>query len=55
MKIKWILPVVAGIAAVMGAQAGKQVATAKKYCATSAKAGVYPAGCPVQYSRDAAR
>jgi hypothetical protein len=33
----------------------KQVATARKYCATSAKAGVYPAGCPVQYSRDAAR
>jgi len=33
----------------------KQVATAKKYCATSAKVGVYPAGCPVQYSRDAAR
>jgi hypothetical protein len=33
----------------------KQVATAKKYCATSARAGVYPAGCPVQYSRDAAR
>jgi hypothetical protein len=33
----------------------KQVATAKKYCAASARAGVYPAGCPVQYSRDAAR
>jgi len=33
----------------------KQVATARKYCATSAKAAVYPAGCPVQYSRDAAR
>ena len=33
----------------------KQVATAKKYCATSARAGVYPAGCPVQYSRDLGR
>ena len=33
----------------------KQVANAKKYCATSAKAGAYPAGCPVQYSRDPAR
>jgi hypothetical protein len=33
----------------------KQVATAKKYCATSARVGFYPAGCPVQYSRDAAR
>ena len=30
----------------------KQVATARAYCTRQARAGVYPAGCPVQYSRD---
>jgi len=30
----------------------KQVANARAYCTKQFKAGVYPAGCPVQYSRD---
>jgi len=30
----------------------KQVANARAYCTRQARAGVYPAGCPVQYSRD---
>ncbi len=30
----------------------KQVDNAKRYCTRQARAGVYPAGCPVQYSRD---
>jgi glyoxylase-like metal-dependent hydrolase (beta-lactamase superfamily II) len=33
----------------------KQVKNARDYCARQARAGVYPAGCPVQYSRDAKR
>jgi glyoxylase-like metal-dependent hydrolase (beta-lactamase superfamily II) len=31
----------------------KQVKNARDYCTRQARAGVYPAGCPVQYSRDA--
>ncbi|HXS79847.1 MAG TPA: MBL fold metallo-hydrolase [Gammaproteobacteria bacterium] len=31
----------------------KQVKNARDYCARQARAQVYPAGCPVQYSRDA--
>jgi len=30
----------------------KQVANARDYCTRQARAGVYPAGCPVQYSRE---
>jgi glyoxylase-like metal-dependent hydrolase (beta-lactamase superfamily II) len=30
----------------------KQVRNARDYCTRQARAGVYPAGCPVQYSRD---
>jgi glyoxylase-like metal-dependent hydrolase (beta-lactamase superfamily II) len=30
----------------------EQVANAREYCTRQARAGVYPAGCPVQYSRD---
>ena len=30
----------------------KQVQNAKRYCVASADRGIYPAGCPVQYSRD---
>jgi glyoxylase-like metal-dependent hydrolase (beta-lactamase superfamily II) len=30
----------------------KQVENARAYCTASARRGVYPAGCPVQYSRD---
>ena len=30
----------------------KQVSNARDYCTRQARAGVYPAGCPVQYSRD---
>jgi hypothetical protein len=30
----------------------RQVANARAYCTRQARAGVYPAGCPVQYSRD---
>ncbi|HUQ51117.1 MAG TPA: MBL fold metallo-hydrolase [Gammaproteobacteria bacterium] len=33
----------------------KQVRNARDYCTRQARAGVYPAGCPVQYSRDASR
>jgi glyoxylase-like metal-dependent hydrolase (beta-lactamase superfamily II) len=33
----------------------KQVQNARDYCTRQARAGVYPAGCPVQYSRDARR
>jgi glyoxylase-like metal-dependent hydrolase (beta-lactamase superfamily II) len=33
----------------------KQVQNARAYCTRQARAGVYPAGCPVQYSRDARR
>ncbi|HEX7237822.1 MAG TPA: MBL fold metallo-hydrolase [Gammaproteobacteria bacterium] len=33
----------------------KQVKNARDYCTRQARAGVYPAGCPVQYSRDARR
>jgi len=33
----------------------KQVKNARDYCTRQARAGVYPAGCPVQYSRDRAR
>ena len=33
----------------------KQVKNARDYCTRQARAGVYPAGCPVQYSRDAKR
>jgi glyoxylase-like metal-dependent hydrolase (beta-lactamase superfamily II) len=33
----------------------KQVDAAKKHCAANARAGVYTAGCPVGYSRDAVR
>ncbi len=32
----------------------KQVQSARDYCTRQARAGVYPAGCPVQYSRDRA-
>jgi glyoxylase-like metal-dependent hydrolase (beta-lactamase superfamily II) len=31
----------------------RQVQNARDYCTEQARAGVYPAGCPVQYSRDA--
>ena len=30
----------------------RQVANARAYCTRQASADVYPAGCPVQYSRD---
>jgi hypothetical protein len=30
----------------------RQVENARAYCADQAERGVYPAGCPVQYSRD---
>jgi hypothetical protein len=30
----------------------KQMQSARDHCARQARAGVYPAGCPVQYSRD---
>ena len=33
----------------------KQVKNARDYCTRQARAGVFPAGCPVQYSRDARR
>jgi glyoxylase-like metal-dependent hydrolase (beta-lactamase superfamily II) len=33
----------------------EQVERARGYCTQQARAGVYPAGCPVQYSRDARR
>jgi glyoxylase-like metal-dependent hydrolase (beta-lactamase superfamily II) len=33
----------------------KQVANARAYCTRQARAAVYPAGCPVQYSRDPRR
>jgi glyoxylase-like metal-dependent hydrolase (beta-lactamase superfamily II) len=33
----------------------KQVQNARDYCTRQARAGVYPAGCPVQYSRDRSR
>ena len=33
----------------------KQVTNARNYCTRQARAGVYPAGCPVQYSRDVGR
>jgi glyoxylase-like metal-dependent hydrolase (beta-lactamase superfamily II) len=33
----------------------EQVGRAREYCTRQARAGVYPAGCPVQYSRDRAR
>jgi glyoxylase-like metal-dependent hydrolase (beta-lactamase superfamily II) len=33
----------------------KQVQNARDHCTRQARAGVYPAGCPVQYSRDARR
>jgi glyoxylase-like metal-dependent hydrolase (beta-lactamase superfamily II) len=33
----------------------EQVGRARDYCTRQARAGVYPAGCPVQYSRDRAR
>jgi glyoxylase-like metal-dependent hydrolase (beta-lactamase superfamily II) len=33
----------------------KQVANARAYCTRQAKADVYPAGCPVQYSRERRR
>ena len=33
----------------------KQVENARDYCTRQARAGVYPAGCPVQYSRDRRR
>ena len=33
----------------------KQVKQARDYCARQARAGVYPAGCPVQYSRETKR
>jgi glyoxylase-like metal-dependent hydrolase (beta-lactamase superfamily II) len=33
----------------------KQVRSARDYCTRQARAGVYPAGCPVRYSRDARR
>jgi hypothetical protein len=33
----------------------KQVQNARDHCTRQARARVYPAGCPVQYSRDARR
>jgi glyoxylase-like metal-dependent hydrolase (beta-lactamase superfamily II) len=30
----------------------EQVRNAREYCTRQARAGIYPAGCPVQYSRD---
>src|SRR5687768_2855463 len=33
----------------------RQVQNARDYCTRQARAGVYPAGCPVQYSRDRRR
>ena len=33
----------------------EQVENARDYCTRQARAGVYPAGCPVQYSRDRRR
>jgi len=33
----------------------KQVKQARDYCTRQARAGVYPAGCPVQYSRELSR
>jgi glyoxylase-like metal-dependent hydrolase (beta-lactamase superfamily II) len=33
----------------------RQVQNARAHCTRQARAGVYPAGCPVQYSRDARR
>ena len=33
----------------------EQVGRARAYCTRQARAGVYPAGCPVQYSRDRQR
>jgi glyoxylase-like metal-dependent hydrolase (beta-lactamase superfamily II) len=33
----------------------KQVQNARNFCTRQARAGVFPAGCPVQYSRDARR
>ena len=33
----------------------RQVQNARDYCTRQARAGVYPAGCPVQYSRDQRR
>ena len=33
----------------------EQVENAREYCTRQARAGVYPAGCPVQYSRDRRR
>lgn len=30
----------------------RQVRQARDYCTSQARAGIYPAGCPVQYSRD---
>jgi hypothetical protein len=30
----------------------KQVQNARDYCTRQARASVYPAGCPVRYSRD---
>jgi glyoxylase-like metal-dependent hydrolase (beta-lactamase superfamily II) len=33
----------------------KQVQNARSFCTRQARAGVFPAGCPVQYSRDARR
>jgi hypothetical protein len=33
----------------------RQVQNARNYCTRQARAGVYPAGCPVQYSRDQRR
>jgi glyoxylase-like metal-dependent hydrolase (beta-lactamase superfamily II) len=33
----------------------RQVQNAREYCTRQARAGVYPAGCPVQYSRDRRR
>jgi hypothetical protein len=33
----------------------EQVKRARDYCTRQARAGVFPAGCPVQYSRDTAR
>ena len=33
----------------------KQVRSARDYCTGQARAGVYPAGCPIQYSRDLRR
>ncbi len=30
----------------------RQVKNAREYCTRQASSGIYPAGCPVQYSRD---